>query len=66
MATKPALFRQSDVRRALKAATDLGLYINRYRISQDGSIEVFPSTDPVGKAPTEAQAPLNPFDERFK
>ena len=60
---RQATFKQSDVERALRAAKKVGLYIARYRILKDGSIDVFPSTEPVQ---TQVETDVNPFDERFK
>lgn len=40
MAARPATFKQADVKRALKAALDLGLQVAAFRIDRDGNIDV--------------------------
>ena len=63
MAATRALFKQIDVERVLRAVKKVGLYAARVHIAKDGSIDLYPSTEPVR---TQVQADLNPFDERLK
>lgn len=50
MARAPLVFKQSDVRRALRAARDAGYDIARVKIARDGAIELMigkPATEPA-------------------
>jgi hypothetical protein len=57
MPRSPCLFRETDVRRAVKATRSSGLEVGRIEITQDGRIVVFPCE------PAEANDHDNPWDE---
>jgi hypothetical protein len=46
MPRSPRLFRESDIRRAIKATRSSGIEIGRIEIGQDGRIVVVPARDP--------------------
>jgi hypothetical protein len=58
MPRAPCLFRESDMRRAIKAAVAAGLEIARVEIAKDGAIVVVP-----GKPCPGTGGGLNPWDE---
>lgn len=58
MARAPALFRQSDVTRAVRGVTAAGCEVARVEVDKDGRIIVT-----TGKAQEPANAPANEWDE---
>jgi hypothetical protein len=61
MSQRPSHFRESDVRRAIKAARLAGVEIARYDFHKDGGFSIIPAK-PTDEAPAQTEPP-NEWDE---
>ena len=57
----PAMFRQSDVKRAIKAAVAAGLRVARIEVAPDGRIVIIPGNAQDGEAAIQDMN-ANPWD----
>lgn len=60
MSHGPQRFRESEIRRAIKAARSAGLEIARLDINKDGGFAIIPGTP---TEPSTQSAPPNPWDD---